>query len=80
MLKNTLPARLFIAEIIKESSTKFGIGLLGDGSTYSIAKYNCVEMLPNEKEGVNTFNVLSDGTAYSIAFFTADNKDQLTKH
>ena len=28
MLKNTLPARLFIAEIIKESSTKFGIGLL----------------------------------------------------
>ena len=80
MLKNTLPARLFIAEIIKESSTKFGIGLLADSSTYSIAKYNCVEMLPNEKEGVSTFNVLSDGTAYSITFFTADNKDQLTKH
>ena len=37
-------------------------------------------MLPNEKEGISTFNVLSDGTAYSIAFFTADNKDQLTKN
>lgn len=72
MLKNTLPARLFISEIVKETSCEAGVSLLGDSTEYSVSKYDCTE---EQKEEVTEFgvNVFGEGTTYSLAFFTADN-------
>jgi hypothetical protein len=75
MLKNTLPARLFISEIAKETYLQLGIGLLGDSTTYSIAQYDC-EDLQTEEIAAGGASFISDGTAYSLAFYTADNSKQ----
>lgn len=72
MLKNTLPARMFISEIAKETSLQLGIGLVGDSTAYSIARYECKDV-QNEQIASGGTCFATDGTMYSLAFYNVDN-------
>lgn len=72
MLRNTLPARLFIAEIMRSVSCSASFYVTPDSTAYSVTNLTGAGQI-DEIEMSHALPFKSDGTAYSVASFIADN-------